>query len=230
MNYKLIFFGFLFMAVVPASAQVGESRNNWSVGVNGGMNLNKVSFDPKIKQNMQNGITGGITARYICEKYFAMICGIQAELNFAQRGWDEKIEENTNTYKRVMNYIEFPFMAHLAFGKEPRGVQFFVNAGPQLGYLISEKERYGTEGGWNTDQRPGGVIQQYGKMADKKFDYGIVAGAGIELKTQAGNFLLEGRYYFGLADFYNNSKRDIFGRSAHTTISIRLSYLIDLTR
>lgn len=230
MNYKFVLFGLLLAATAPVSAQVGEQRNNWSIGVNAGMNLNQVTFEPRIKQHMQKGITGGVTARYICEKYFAMICGIQAELNFAQRGWEENIEENANTYSRTMNYIEFPFLAHLAFGKEPRGIQFFVNAGPQIGYLIEEKETYGTEGGWNTDGRSGGVKQQYGKMADKKFDYGIVGGAGIELKTKAGNFLLEGRYYFGLADFYNNSKKDVFERSAHTTISVRLSYLFDLTR
>lgn len=38
------------------------------------------------------GITGGLTARYISEKYFAMICGAQVELNISQRGWDELFE------------------------------------------------------------------------------------------------------------------------------------------
>ncbi len=38
------------------------------------------------------GITGGLTARYISEKYFAMICGAQVELNVSQRGWDQLFE------------------------------------------------------------------------------------------------------------------------------------------
>ena len=60
---------------LPAVAQIGEARNNLSVGINGGVNLNSASFTPTIKQNSLMGITGGLTARYISEKYFAMICG-----------------------------------------------------------------------------------------------------------------------------------------------------------
>lgn len=70
---------------LPATAQIGEARSNLSVGVNGGVNLNSVSFTPSIKQNSLMGITGGLTARYISEKYFAMICGAQVELNVSQR-------------------------------------------------------------------------------------------------------------------------------------------------
>ena len=54
---------------LPATAQIGEARSNLSVGVNGGVNLNSVSFTPSIKQNSLMGITGGLTARYISEKY-----------------------------------------------------------------------------------------------------------------------------------------------------------------
>lgn len=229
MNCKYILLGLLISATLPAAAQIGDYRDNWAIGINGGMNLNKVTFQQnKIKQNYHNGITGGITGRYISEKYFAMICGVQAELNFSQRGWNEKIEDNANTYNRTMNYLELPFLAHLAFGREPRGVQFFVNLGPQIAYLISEKEKYSSD--WEPSNRPQGANQQYGMFAQRKFDYGIVGGGGLELKTKAGNFLLEGRYYFGLSDFYNNTKKDIFSRSAHTTISARLTYLFDLTR
>ena len=48
-----------------------------------------------------------------------MICGIQGEINFSQRGWKEVIEDGSNnTYHRAMNYIEVPLLAHLAFGKD----------------------------------------------------------------------------------------------------------------
>lgn len=227
MNHKHILLFLLLCINLPVAAQLGEERNNWSVGINGGVNFNKVSFYPSIKQNMPMGITGGITARYISEKYFAMICGIQAELNYSQRGWEEKIEDNTNTYSRTMNYLELPLLAHLAFGRD-RGAQFFINAGPQLGFLISEKETKSAD--WDTTNRPNGVVEQYGLMAQKKFDYGIVGGGGLEIRTGIGNFLLEGRYYFGLADFFNSTKKDPFEKSAHTTISARLTYLFDIKK
>ena len=108
----------------PAMAQIGEMRHNFAIGINGGVNLNKVSFQRKIKQSMPMGITGGLTARYISEKYFAMICGAQVELNFSQRGWEEAFEladgtkDLSRSYSRNMNYIDIPFLAHLSFGKD----------------------------------------------------------------------------------------------------------------
>lgn len=215
---------------LPANAQIGEQRRNFAIGINGGANYNTVTFNPTVKQNGLLGITGGLTARYISEKYFAMICGAQIELNFSQRGWDEKFDETKgfsaeDSYVRKMNYLEIPFLAHLAFGKE-RGVQFFLNLGPQIAFLLSESnERKGT---WEEKERA--PNEQYGKWAENKFDYGIVGGGGLELRTQAGNFLIEGRYYFGLADFYNSTKKDYFSRSAHSTISARITYLFDIKK
>ena len=219
----------LAAGVLPVSAQLQEQRRNFALGVNGGVNLNSVSFQPTIKQNTMIGPAMGITARYISEKYFKMICGVQMEVNYSQRGWSEKIEDGTdNTYKRAMNYIEIPLLAHLAFGKdEGHGARFIVNLGPQVGFLLSEKETKG--GNWDPSDR---YVSNstYGKMAENKFDYGLVGGMGVELRTGIGNFVLEGRYYFGLSDFYGNSKSDPYSRSAHSYIGGRLPYLFDISR
>ncbi|MBP6064655.1 porin family protein [Bacteroides sp.] len=218
--------GLLIAIGLPVSAQIGELRQNFAIGVNGGVNYSNVSFQPTIKQNGLLGATGGITARYISEKYFAMICGVQVELNYAQRGWDEKFDQldDDRSYSRTMNYLEIPFLAHLAFGKD-RGAQFFLNLGPQMGFLLSDKEE--TAGTWKKEQLD---REPYGKKIQNNFDYGIVGGAGLEIRTKAGNFLIEGRYYFGLADFYNSTKKDYFSRSAHTTISAKIAYLFDLKK
>ena len=215
----------------PAMAQLGDERQVFSIGVNGGVNMSKVDFSPRIKQNSQTGMSAGVTFRYICEKYFSMICAIQTEVNYSQRGWNEKIEDGTgNTYNRQMNYIEVPLLAHLAFGKDSQtsGFRFFVNMGPQFSYFLSETEHMSEN--WDTSMRPNGVVYQYGKPTENKFEYGIVGGAGIELSTGVGHFLLEGRYYYGLSDFYKNSKKDVFGRSAHSYIGVRLAYLFDITK
>ena len=220
----------LFLFSTVSKAQVGEHRHLFSIGVNGGMSLNSVDFSPKIKLSQMMGYTGGFTARYISEKYFAMICGAQIEVNYSLRGWKEEIEEqpvdNHLAYTRNMSYIEIPFLAHLAFGKEHRGAQVFINLGPQIGFLLTEKEEI--EGDWSNPPIP--IVEQHGKKIDKKFEYGITGGLGVELKTNAGNFLLEGRYYFGLSDFYNNTKKDFISRSAHSVISVLLSYLWDLVK
>ena len=219
------------MFIMPAMAQLGEERNNLALGVNVGMNMNKADFSPQIKQNSHNGMSFGVVARYMSEKYFSMMCGIQAELNYTQRGWKENIEDGSgDTYSRTMNYVEIPLLAHLAFGKDAldKGMKFFVNAGPQIGFFLSEKEKMSDS--WNPTYRPNGVVQQYGKMVENKFDYGILGGLGVELSTKYGHFLLEGRYYYGLADFWGSTKKDEFGRSGHTYMGLRLAYLFDITK
>lgn len=222
---------------LTANAQIGESRHIFSIGFNGGANLNNVSFSPTIKQNSMTGITGGLTARYISEKYFAMICGAQVELNFSQRGWDElfeimgdngqPIKDTSRSYTRKMTYIDVPFLAHLAFGNE-EGLQFFLNLGPQISFLIGESEEMYNI---NMNDLTNTQKEVYGEKIGNKFDYGIAGGGGIELRTKkAGSFLIEGRYYFALSDFYSTTKKDYFARAAHGTITIKLSYLFDLRK
>ena len=221
----------IILIAINSTAQVGELRDNLAVGFNGGYNLSSVDFSPTIKQGLQPGYTGGLTLRYTTEKYFSLICAAQLELNFAQRGWDEMIEDGShNTYQRTTNYVEIPFFAHIGWGKEERGIQFFVNAGPQIGLFLNYAEFYGftDEHPWDPTYRPNGITAQYGRKIENTLEYGIAGGAGMELKTTIGNFLIEGRYFFGLSDMFGNSKADPFGRSANTTITIKVTYLVDL--
>lgn len=219
----------LLFITLAASAQIEEPRRVLEVGVSGGMNLNKVDLRPSMRQKMHNGMNGGISLRYTSEKYFSMICAAQLEINFSQRGWEEDFDNGTDDrYSRTLNYIEVPFLAHLSWGKEERGLQFFINLGPQFGFYISDDETY--EGEWTPEERPASLRPVYGKEIYNKFDYGIAGGAGIELKSKAGNFFIEGRYYYGLADVFNNSKTDDFGRSANQTISVRIGYSIAILK
>lgn len=228
---KLIVSALVLLLALPGMAQLGQERSNLAIGVNAGINLSQVSFEPSIKQKSQNGVALGVTARYMCEKYFNMMCGIQAEVNYSQRGWNENIEDGSgNTYSRTMNYVEIPLLAHLAFGKDAldKGMKFFVNMGPQIGLFLNETENMSEN--WDPSYRPNGVTQQYGKMVENKFDYGILGGLGVELSTKVGHFLLEGRYYYGLSDFWGSTKKDEFGRSGHSYMGVRLTYLFDITK
>ena len=217
-------------AGIPVHAQLQDPRHNLAIGINGGVILSSVSFEPSIKEKTFLTPSFGVTIRYISERYLKMFCGIQAEINYSQRGWKENIDDGTgDTYQRSMNYVEVPLMAHLAFGKDKGyGARFVLNLGPQIGYLLGESEKKSEA--WHPNERPSGVIWQYGKMAESKFDYGIVGGVGIEARTGIGNFLLEARYYFGLSDFYHSTKKDPFSRSAHSYIAGRLTYLFDLKK
>ena len=225
---KLRFIGLLVVALAfstVASAQVGDLQHNFSVGVNAGLNLTSAQFSPTVRQNQLSGIVFGVTGRYISEKYFGMTCGIRMEVNYSQHGWKEFGEGFDDLqFQRTLNYVDIPFLAHLAFGKK---FQFFIDGGPQIGFYLSDKSKI--SGDW--DSMTGVVVEQHTLDVKHKFDYGITGGLGFELKTRkAGNFLLEGRYYYALSDFFGNEKQDYFGRSANTTISIKLTYLFDITK
>ena len=114
---KLIILAAATLLPLLASAQVGQHRNDLSIGVNGGYILSDVGFDPKVNQKMHGGVTGGISFRYVCEKYFNTICAVQAEVNYAKIGWKEDILDLSDqpvinaatgapeTYSRTINYI-----------------------------------------------------------------------------------------------------------------------------
>lgn len=234
----------LMMLPYVAQAQIGQHRNTLSVGVNGGYNLTTIRFTPKVVQSMKGGINGGLTVRYTVEKYFSTIASVQAEINYSQAGWKEKIQDSNDQpvinavtglaeqYERTINYVQIPFMAHLAWGRENRGVNFFVNAGPQFGIYINESTKSNFE--WanrNTTDRANTIVAQDTMSVENKFDYGITAGAGIEWAIpKVGRFTLEGRYYYGLGNIYGDSKRDYFASSNFGTIIIKLGYLFDITR
>lgn len=222
---RITFIILTLLYVVCVNAQVEEPRNRFELGVAGGMNINSMEFQPSIRQKFLNGWGGGLNLRYTSEKYFSMICATQLEINFSQRGWEEDFDDGTNnSYSRVLNYVEIPIFAHLSWGKEERGFQFFLNLGPQFGFLLNDKEYY--TGNWAIEERPISLIPIYGKKIEHKFDYGIAGGLGVEWKTKAGNFFVEGRYYYALGDIFGNSKTDDFGRSANMTIYARLGYSI----
>lgn len=222
---------FLFpLLPVAARGQVGEYRSVLSLGVNGGYALNKVSFDPTVKQAYYPGITGGLTLRYTSEKYFGMLCALQAEVNYAQLGWKEVIETSTDTYERRVSYVQVPLMARLGFGREQRGVMGYLVLGPQVAFCIGDEAK--RTGEWSEATlalRPNQVTQQYALGIQKKFEYGLTGGLGVELNTRrTGHFMLEGRYYFALSDLFNNGKSDPFSRSANGTIVAKVTYLFDV--
>ncbi len=237
------------MLSAMSAAQVGEHRSELAFGVNGGYVLSNVGFVPKVPQGMHTGLTGGLTMRYTSEKYFNSICAIVAEVNYAQIGWKESIltpddEPVINAatglpeeYQRDMTYIQVPVFARLGWGRERRGFQAFFQVGPQIGTFLSEKTKMNFEWKTRTPVFPDGtgrtssVVAQDTMAVEHKIDYGIAGGLGLEFShPKLGHFLLEGRYYYGLGDIYGNSKRDYFGRSNFTNITIKLTYLFDIAK
>ncbi len=227
-----------FCAALPAAAQVGEARRTISLGFSGGYVMNNVTFDPTIKQKSHTGPTMGVTLRFVSEKYFKTLCALQMEVNYARLGWTEDIRSSADeplpdTYSRHMDYLRIPLLARLSWGYERRGFSAAFIAGPEFGYLLGEKSERSAE--WTLDaqgqpDRPNGMSAQYDMSVEHRFDYGITGGLSLEVATGIGRFSLDGRYTYGLADLFSNGKKDVFSRSNHSTITLKLTYLFDVRK
>lgn len=207
--------------------QKKEFKPEWNVGVGFGPTFSAVDFEPRVSTKNRSQFHGGIAVRYLSEKNL----GVIAELNYSQQGWEQNFkndDEKEFQHSHQLNYLELPILTHIYFGNK---VRFVFNIGPKIGYLISDSEKMNdplaeflASGNASSDF----VTQQYYRLADRKIDYGLMAGMGLEFRTGIGSFTLEGRYTFGLGDIYKSSKADYFSRSANRVISAKLTYYVKL--
>jgi hypothetical protein len=204
----------------PVYSQLKSFSPEWAYGVNGGVAFSRVSFNSALSmpQELLQQLSGGITVRYISESHF----GLQGELNYSLRGWKERTDTvHVNAYARSIAYLELPFLTHIYFnlGKH---VRLIFNLGPQIGYYISEKELERTVNDPNQD------ISYYDLSVQNRFDYGLKGTMGLEIRTAVGSFILDGRYYYGLSDVFNNTKGDLFQASHNQVMGVNLTYLFRL--
>ena len=202
-------------------------KSKFALGVGGGPVFSSIDFDPTIPQNTNQAFSAGVSFKFISEKHL----GLLAELNYTQRGWTEDFSElpknPDHAYSRTLNYIELPLMTHIYFGNK---VKFILNLGPQISYMFSDKFSMNDALSDYVDKTmkedpDAPFFLQYEDL-DSKFDYGLLGGAGIAFDTGVGSFNLEGRYYFGLGDSFDNSRSRAgnFSRSAHRYFSAKLTY------
>jgi hypothetical protein len=193
---------------VSISAQARLDKPEIYVGANLGATESMVMFNPSVNQDYLRGYNGGLVFRYIAEKNV----GLQAELNFSQRGWTE----STGLYSRQLNYIELPFFTHIYMGKKNR---FFINLGPKISYLLSEKVLNNST--TTSDNQHITPIQN-------PFDYSLCGGIGVLFNIKGKIFQLDTRANYGLSDVFFNSKSDYFSRSNNFNISLNLAYLMQV--
>ncbi len=200
-------------------------KPEFSFGLGAGSVFSQVDFVSAVPQTNIQGLSAGISAKFVSENHL----GVLAELNYTQRGWQEDFTDiNTEyAYSRTLNYLELPLLTHIYFGNK---VRFIINLGPQISYMLGDKANMNDalanhiEGVLAEDPEfPIGV--QY-KPIDNNFDYGLIGGLGLEFRTPVGSFDLQGRYYFGLGDSFDNTRSSSsnFSRSAHRYFAGKLTY------
>lgn len=186
-------------------AQARLAKPEMYIGASVGVTESMINFKPDVSQGYLMGYNGGFVFRYIAEKNV----GMQAELNFSQRGWTE----SSGLYSRQLNYIELPFMTHIYIGKKSR---FFLNFGPKISYLITENV---------LKNETSNVDTQHITSIENPFDYGLCAGIGFLFKIKSNVYQLDTRANYGLSDVFSNDKRDYFDTSNNMNVSVNLAWL-----
>lgn len=214
----------LLMAVTLTVSAQSYTRGDIAVGGKAGATFSRVNFNPTVPQSMLPGVTAGVMFRYIEEKNFGLI----AELNMTQRGWSETFEESDFEYSHRFTYLELPIMTHIFFGN--KRVKGFFNVGPEVNLMFGDgiKSNFSYQEAGDMDYFVQGSrhIEQMDMKVKRRLDYGICAGAGMELNlNQKHSLLLEGRFYYGLTDVFPNHKTDVFSSSNSMTIMVTLGYL-----
>jgi len=217
----------LFILLVCGGQVYSQTKSfvpELSYGFNGGVTFSKIGFNSyflRVPQVLLQQFSGGLTVRYISENHF----GIQVELNYSQRGWKERTDTiNLNKYSRSIAYLEMPLMTHIYFNLA-KPVRLFFNLGPQINFYLGEKEieRDIVDDKLNTNLRE--TTSYYDISVQHSFDYGLKGAMGLEFRTKAGSFILDGRYYYGLSDIFNTTRSDWFQSSHNQVIGVNLSYL-----
>lgn len=175
-------------------------------GLSFGETASMMYFKPTVKQSFLTGYNGGLIFRYIGKKNL----GVQAELNYSQRGW----KESDGLFSRQLNYIELPFMTHFNFGNHFRT---FFNIGPKISYLYSDKIII--------NDSPDTSAEQHISPIKYPFDYGFCGGFGFLLNVKGQVLQLEARANFSVSDVFSNAAKDYFDNSNNLNLAVNVSWL-----
>jgi len=185
------------------------------LGINAGTNLSLVSFTPSVNQDLLTSPSFGIILRHVSEPHI----GLQLEVNFAGKGWKEKLD-SIGSYKRNLETLDIPIMAVFIAGS--RTVRFAFALGPYVSYLRHEKETINIAD--TLDYRA-----YYNKTLVNNLEFGFTGELGIELHTKLGVFGIRASYSHSLTNLFPlNVSEYYFSGSRNQVINAGISYFIKL--
>lgn len=171
---KIILLAATFLALVSVKAQV-------HFGLKGGMNASSLNFTPANSDlETKIGFNAGILAHiHTSNPQWA----VQPELYYSLEGAKSK---SNNDAKLNLGYLNLPVLLQYMFDNG-----FRIEAGPQLGFLISAKSKLNST---SVD-----VKDNY-----KTASFSVPVGVGYLTSSGLG---FDARYNFGISDI-NNSSND----------------------
>ncbi len=169
-----------------------------SIGVRGGYGSHGVRFEPKTLNQYQVAYMRPDAGLVLIYNNFKN-AGFQIEFNYAQKGWKERVLENSDSilFTRSINYFEVPFLTHAEFGK--KSLRVLLIAGPYGAYKLGEK----TESKNFDDVFAINVYDHYHQTI-RDIDFGLRVGTGLRYNINSRLSVYgEFRYNFDIAGGQN---------------------------
>lgn len=181
-------------ALLTANAQKTKREEGIKLGIKGGLNVSTLmgDFDDL---GIRTSIHIGLLAEIIVTDHFSL----QPELLYSGQG-ATYTGDNPFVGRIKLDYITLPVLA-----KFPIAKNLSLEAGPQVGFLISSKNKTGS---FNED------IDDL-----ETVDFGVNAGLEYELKN---GIIFQGRYNLGLTDLGIAGDNN---RASHSVIQFSIGYL-----
>ncbi len=161
-------------------------------GVRGGVNFTTTKTAGEDQSGAVDWQLRGVFGGFMTWRALSWI-ELQPEVLYAMKG--SKGEEFGIVAKLLLDYIEVPVLARISRGGAGAR-SWYVVGGPSFGYLLRAKTR--ADFGSSTEEID--VIDEV-----ERFDFGIVAGGGIEF----GRIVVDGRYTHGLSDIDKDTSDDV---------------------
>ncbi|MEM9260837.1 MAG: porin family protein, partial [Bacteroidota bacterium] len=159
------------------------------VGAGYGIMQHEVAFTPNAAVEALSGSSIGVHLRY----FDNALVGFQAEVSYVTSGWKEEIDPSfSSLYERQTNYVELQLMTQLSIGKGV--IQPMLQAGPYLSIPLSEEEQLPPE--YLAPEDPA-LPPYYGLELPFRLNYGLQAGAGLNVELGPLTIQVEGRYLTG---------------------------------
>lgn len=200
----------LALSALILFAALTVNAQNLRFGVKGGLNFSKETQSDFVKPYISSDLSyrtgfhvGGVVNYSLDERW-----ELEADLLYSMQGYTDKIattdsEQNLNdeNYTATSHYINLP----IAVKFYPVN-GFYVELGPQFGYLISKKGKFD-----NFE-----TFDLYTSDNIKHFDFGLFGGIGYRFSNDV---FLDARYIYGLI----GTSKEV-GGSKNRNIQISIGY------
>lgn len=196
--------------LLAALCVTGIEAQDLRFGVKGGLNISKESQNESVAEYISTDLSfrAGFHVGGVVNYSLGRQWELEADLLYSMQGYKDKINVEAEQRLSKENYTVTSHYLNLPLAVKFFPVDgFYIEAGPQFGYLLSKKAKMDD---WEGDD-------MYSSDNTKKFDFGLFGGVGYRFSN---GVFVEGRYIHGLTD---TSK--LYDGGKNRNIQLSLGYL-----